>query len=89
MGWSLRWFRMSRYRRIDVGSGRRRSIVVHVVRLCKSAWFSLKLRFETFFKSAAEERVFVSSYYSYRVSKESRKIREPKPQLNFNELSHL
>ena len=71
-----------------MGSGRRLSIVVLVGRMCIHKWFSLK-RFEPFFKSAAEERFFVSSYYSYRVSKESRKIREPKPQLNFNELSHL
>jgi hypothetical protein len=55
MGWSLRWLRMSRYRRLDVGSGRRLSIVVLVGRMCIHKWFSLK-RFETFFKS---ERVFL------------------------------
>jgi hypothetical protein len=58
MGWSLRWLRMSRYRRIGVGSGRRLSIVVPVGRMCIHKWFPLK-RFETFFKSAAEERVFL------------------------------
>jgi len=41
-----------------VGSGRRLSIVVLVGRMCIHKWFSLK-RFETFFKSAAEERVFL------------------------------
>ena len=71
-----------------MGSGRRRSIVVPVGRLCIHKWFSLK-RFETFFKS--EESVFL---YLHTIAilgylKNPVKFQNQKPQMKFNEPSHL